>query len=249
MTRLPSKLKHDTIIEAIFELRFEPALLNEAVFGAIYPIVRDRFGDLQHIPLPPSQLPDVIRNTDIQFKYQPLHKLQGNGLSVSIGPRVVSFSAMKPYIGWSKWKPTILTVLSNIFNSNVIKYVERTGLRYLNFIELNIFPLINVNVEIINRNVELKSTTIRTEITDGEYLKILQLANNVSINENGLIKNGSCIDIDIVRNRGISNDAFEKDLEVILNKSHEIEKQLFFNILKPDFLSELGPTYDEVSNG
>jgi len=246
---LPTKLKRDTILEALFELRFEPALPNEAVFGAIYPIVTAIFNDLQHIPLPLSHLPDVVRNSDVQFKYQPLNRLQRKGSSVSIGPRVISFSVTKPYIGWSEWKPTILKVLDNIFDKDVIKYVERAGLRYLNFIEQDVFPLINVNVEIIDKNIKPTSTTIRTEIMEQEYLGILQLTNNASINENGQLKKGSLIDIDIARNREISCNTFKEDLETILDTSHTMEKQLFFNILKTDFLNELGPIYDNVSNG
>jgi len=250
MAGLPSKLKRDTIIEAIFELRFEPALPNEAVFGAVYPIVMRIFGDWQYIPLPPSQLPDVIRNSDIQFKYQPLHRLQGKGLSVSIGPRVVSFSVTKPYIGWSEWKSKILNVLNKIYDNNVIRFVERTGLRYLNFIEQDVFPLINVTLEVIGCDVVTPiATALRTEMKEEEYLKILQLTNNASISENGQMKSGSLIDIDIVRNKGISDNIFKKDLEVILDKSHTLEKQLFFDILRQEFLNELGPIYDKVSNG
>lgn len=249
MVKLPLKLKNDTIIEALFELRFVPALPREAVFGAIYPIVMKLFNGWEHMLLPPSQLPDVVRNNDVQLKYQPLNRLYGKGLSISIGPQVISFSVTKPYIGWSKWKTIIIDVLNNIYDNKVVKSVERTGLRYLNFIGRDVFPLINVNIEIIDGNVKPASTTIRTEMTEEEYLKILQLTNNVSINENGQTKKGSLIDIDIGRNSGISNDTFKKDLEVILDKSHAIEKQLFFDILKADFINELGPVYEEVSNG
>jgi len=250
MTKLPSKLKHDTILEAIFELRFEPALPNEAVFGAVYPIVMGMFRDWQYIPLPPSQLPDVIRNNDIQFKYQPIHRLQGKCLSVNIGPRVVSFSVTKPYIGWSEWKSIILNVLNKIYDGKVIRYVERTGLRYINFIEQDVFPLINVTLEIIGCDVVTPiATAVRTEIKEEEYLKILQLTNNASIPENGQAKKGSLIDIDVVRNREIPDNAFKKNLEIILDKSHTVEKQLFFDILKTEFLNELGPIYDGSSNG
>ena len=248
MTRMPSSLKHDTILEALFELRFEPQPPNEAVFGVIYPIVVSKFPGLKHIPLPVLQLPDIVRNNDIQFKYQPLNRLQGEALSISIGPRVFSFSILKPYIGWSKWKPYILDILSKLSDGGVIKSIERTGLRYLNFIERDVFPLINVGVTIIDSTVQPLSTNVRTEISEGEYTKALQLANNASTNEKGQKKNGSLIDIDIVRNKKITNYDFKINLETILDKSHAIAKQLFFDILKQDFLNELEPAYGEVSD-
>jgi uncharacterized protein (TIGR04255 family) len=249
MTRLPSELKHDTILEAIFELRFEPEPPNEAVFGVIYPIVTKKFSGLKPMSLPILQLPDAIRNADIKFKYQPLNRLQRNDMSISIGPRVINFSIVRPYIGWSKWKPDIMNILNSLSAEHVIKSVERTGLRYLNFIDQNVFPLINADVKIINSSVKPVSTAVRTEISEGEYIKALQLANNVSINENGQAKTGSMIDIDIARNKKIQNYDFKINLETVLDKSHSMAKQLFFDILKDDFLNSLEPVYGEVSNG
>ena len=64
MTKLPSKLKGDTIYEAIFELRFEPEPPNEAVFGLIYPIVMKKNPGLKSVSLALSQLPEAVRNND-----------------------------------------------------------------------------------------------------------------------------------------------------------------------------------------
>jgi len=249
MTKLPSELKNDTIVEAIFELRFEPNPPNEAVFGVIYPIVMTKFPEMKPISLPLLQLPDAVRNSDIQFRYQPLNRLQGDGMSINIGPRVISFSAVKPYVGWSKWKPSIMEILNNLSDVKLIKNAERTGLRYLNFIQGDVFPLIRTEVKIIDSSIKPLSTTVRAEIQEGEYIKALQLANNASINEKGQAKNGSLIDIDIGRNKKISDYDFKINLETILNKSHTMAKQLFFEILKDDFLDKLGPVYEEASNG
>jgi uncharacterized protein (TIGR04255 family) len=248
MTKLPLELKKNIILEAIFELRFEPEPPQEAVFGVIYPIVIKKFQDLKPISLPILQMPEAVRNADINFKYQPLNRLQGDGISISIGPRVISFSIVKPYIGWSKWRPSIVDILNGLSAEHVIKNVERTGLRYLNFIEQDVFPLINAEVKIINSSVKPISTSVRAEIPEGEYIKALQLANNASINEKGQIKNGSLIDIDIVRNKKIQNYDFKINLETILDRSHLLAKQLFFDILKDEFLDKLEPVYGEVSN-
>jgi uncharacterized protein (TIGR04255 family) len=248
MTKLPLALKQDTILEAIFEVYFEPDPPSEAVFGIIYPIVLQKNSNLKHIPLPILQLPETVRNNDPQFKYQPLNRLQVDGLNISIGPRVINFSIIKPYIGWSNWKPSLLDILIKLTEVHVIRNVERTGLRYLNFIERDIFPLINGEIKIIDSTIKPVSTTVRTEIPEGEYMKVLQIANNVTINKNGQMKNGSLVDIDIIRGKKVQNYDFNTNLETILNKSHLMAKQLFFNILKEDFINELDPVYGEVSN-
>jgi len=249
MTKLPLELKHDIIFEAVFELRFEPNIPNGAVFGVIYPIIMEKFPNLSHIPLPILDLPDAVRNSDPQFKYQPLNRLQGEGLSIGIGPRVICFSVLKPYVGWHKWKPIILDILNKLSDKNVIKYIEKTGLRYLNFIDKDVFPLINVEVKVINSTIKTSATTIRTEINEGEYIKALQLANNASMNENGQIKQGSLIDIDITRMKNIQNNDFKFNLETILEKSHSIAKQFFFDILRDNFLEMLEPVYGDNTNG
>jgi uncharacterized protein (TIGR04255 family) len=249
MTKLPLELKKNTILEAIFELRFEPDPPNEAVFGVIYPVVMKKFPALKSISLPILQMPEAVRSADINLKYQPHNRLHGEGISIGIGPRVINFSVVKPYIGWSQWKPDILEVLNGLSNNAVIKNAERTGLRYLNFIEQNVFPLINAEVNIINSSVRPLSTSVRAEIPEGEFIKALQLSNNASVNERGQMKNGSLIDIDVVRNKKIQNYDFRINLETILDRSHLMAKQLFFDILKEDFLNELGPVYGEVSNG
>jgi uncharacterized protein (TIGR04255 family) len=249
MTKLPLELKKNTILEAIFELRFEPEPPNEAVFGVIYPIVMKKFPALKSISLPILQMPEAVRNANIDLKYQPHNRLQGDGISISIGPRVINFSVVKPYIGWSYWKPDIVEILTGLSTNALIKNVERTGLRYLNFIERDVFPLINAEVTIINSSVRPLSTSVRAEIPEGEYIKALQLANNASVNEKGQMKNGSLIDIDVVRNKRIQNNDFKTNLETILDRSHLMAKQLFFDILKESFLNELEPVYGEVSNG
>jgi len=249
MTRLPLELKHDIIFEAVFELRFEPNIPNGAVFGVIYPIIMEKFPNLNHISLPILDLPDAVRNSDPQFKYQPLNRLQGEGLSIGIGPRVICFSVLKPYIGWNKWKPIILDILIKVSDKKVIKYAEKTGLRYLNFINQDVFSLINVEVKVINNTIKPVATTVRTEIQEGEYIKALQIANNASMNENGQIRHGSLIDIDITRMKNLQNNDFKFNLETILDKSHSLAKQLFFDILRDNFLKMLEPVYGGNSNG
>lgn len=248
MSRLPLELKKDTILEAIFELHFDPSPPNEAVFGIIYPFIIKKFSDMQAFSLPLLQIPDTIRNTDMNLRYQPQNRLQRQGMSINIGPRVINFSVVKPYIGWSKWYPSIISILKDISEANVIKNVERSGLRYLNFIDGDVFSLINANIDIINSQIKRESTSIRTEIHDGEYTKILQLINNAMINENQQSKKGSLIDIDIVRNKKASNYDFKINLDTILHKSHILAKQMFFDILKNDFLNTLEPVYGDNAN-
>jgi len=243
MTKLPVKLEHDTIIEAIFELRFETDLPSEAVFGMIYQIIFNIFGDLKYSQLPFSQLPEEIRNNDPQFRYQAFHRLLKDNLCFGVGARVISFSVLRNYIGWSEWRPKIIEIIDKLSEGQIIKSINRMSLRYLNFIERDIFPFINAEIKLIDETTNPSATALRSEIIEDEYLKIIQIANKVSLTNN-INPIGSLIDIEIVSNKKISKVIFKDNFDSKLEQSHKLAKRLFFDILKKDFLNELGPVYD-----
>jgi uncharacterized protein (TIGR04255 family) len=245
MAQLPSKLKYDIIGQAIFELCFEPNLPNEAVFGIVYPIVLKRFPDWEHISLPLAQLPEIVRNNNEQFKYQPQNKLQGDNLSIGIGPRVVSFFIDRPYIGWKNWKPHIMDILNDLCDSHLIKNVRRTSLQYFNLTERGIFQITDAVIKIINCTTKPISTAAKIEMPgEDDYIKALKFVNNIPIEKKGQKEEKSLVNIEIYRNKIIESDDFKINLETILEKSHAMEKDLFFNSLRKDFVDELGPVYD-----
>ena len=64
MTKLPSELKYDTILETMFDLRFEPEPPNEAVFEGIKidtDIYDDNYPEIEEIEVP------VFRKMLFQF--------------------------------------------------------------------------------------------------------------------------------------------------------------------------------------
>ena len=65
----------------------------------------------------------------------------------------------------------------------------------------------------------------------------LQLANNAN-NQNRL---GSIIDIDTFRDHDL--EKFFSKKEEIINRGHTKEKELFYSLLKEDFLNTLNPIY------
>ena len=58
MTKLSSEVKHDTILESIFGLRFKPKLLNEVAFGEKKngtDIYKDNYHEIEVIEVPVSR--------------------------------------------------------------------------------------------------------------------------------------------------------------------------------------------------
>ena len=81
---------------------------------------------------------------------------------------------------------------------------------------------------------------MRTEIKDGDFVKVLQLANSVNATGSFSKKVGSLVDIMCAYN---NQENLLDDIQRILNQAHELEKELFFGLLKPEFLKTLNPEY------
>jgi uncharacterized protein (TIGR04255 family) len=245
MEKLPLRIEHDLIIEALFELRFDSLCPPEAIFGIIYQIISKKYPNIKNIPSPIFPVPEAVRTADPNLKYQPYNRLQNDSYGFNIGPNVMSFFVQKPYIGWSKWKPIIVEILNELTAINLFKTIERTGLRYINFVDKNIFSVTNVSMKIIEKELSNEQTTFRTEYVDGNYIKIVQICNNINMLINNEPATGSLIDIDIGRDlRIIDVQNFKDIIEEILEESHKKTKELFFNLLKKEFLNELGPIYE-----
>jgi len=247
MEKLPLKIKRDLITEALFELRFDSLYPPEAVFGIVYQIISKRYSNIKNFPLPISQVPEIVRNADPNLKYQPHCRLQNENCSYgfNIGPNVMSYFAQKPYIGWSEWKPIILEILAELAKVNLFKTIERTGLRYIDFIDRNIFSVTNISMKIIDEELNKEQTSFRTEYIDGNYIKIVQIFNNINMLMNNEPLFGSLIDIDVIRDfRTIDIQCFQQKIKELLEESHDKAKKMFFRLLKKEFLNELEPIYE-----
>jgi uncharacterized protein (TIGR04255 family) len=244
MNLLPKKLETDLILSAIFELRFSSKIPSEAIFGMCYQVVAKKYPGVGAVRLPITQLPDVVRDSDPNLMYQPHHHLDIDGRGVGIGPKSIQFSVQKPYIGWLKWSNFILELLPDFIKLDIFENIERTGLRYLNFTEKNLSATAKMNISIGSVTITHQPMTFRAEIQEKDHTVVLNLINNAIVEvppSNRLL--GSVIDIDVFKEVNTSATTFQGNAEEILNRSHEIEKKLFFEMLQPDFIATLGPSY------
>lgn len=241
MKRIPKQLKICPIEESVFEIRFSPKFPAEAVFGIIYSAVKDFFPKDSLKQLPVQQIPEQIRLQDPNLKYQALHRLQKENITLSIGPRTLIFGNNKDYLGWNDWSTFFHSVLDEVEDTGILEKVDRIGLRYINIFDGNILE--NTNIELfINSNRLLNETSnLRTELHDSGFIKILQVGNAVNIVANNKHRTGSIIDIDCIYN--FNNENFFENYTELVNTAHDMEKRLFFDLLRADFIDSLKPDY------
>jgi uncharacterized protein (TIGR04255 family) len=243
MYNIPIKIENCPIEEAIFEIRFTTNIPKNAVFGVVYSVVKEDLPKLQELPA--SQIPDHIRQQDPNLRYQHLQRLSKDNLSLNIGNQSIAFSNTKNYLGWAKWSDFIKNILTKLKNTNILNNVERIGLRYINiFNKVNILEKTKIQLQLDQHQLIEETSNLRTELKGDiipNLIKILQVGNAVNIIANGKARTGSVIDIDCIINMKDINfyDSYENLMEI----AHKEEKELFFNLLKEDFLKSMKPSY------
>jgi uncharacterized protein (TIGR04255 family) len=234
--KLPKTITPCPIKDALLEIRFSTKMHPNAVFGLIYNALRHDFlNKVESLPI--LQLPEALRAADPNFRYKPHYKISNDTIVVQIGPDVLSISSFPKYIGWEAFSKKIISIIDKVEKIKIIDKVNRLGIRYVNFFESDIFTNINVKICIQEKNINYKNTVIRTEIGHKDFKSTLQIANN-AYNQTTA---GSVIDIDTFKENGL--DDFFKQKETIINSGHTKEKELFYSLLKKEFLTSLNPEY------
>lgn len=238
---LPKKITPCPIIEAIVQLRFIPAVLPDAVFGIIYQEFEKDFpGKVEKLPI--LQLPEPIRAVDPNLIHQPYYKLSAGNLVFQIGPRVTSLSNLKEYMGWENLAAKLKELFSRLQKLRVVKAVEGLRFRYVNLFKDDVYNNINLRILMNDQPLRTLRKTLRAELDDNGFITILQIANPATVKIKNQSTKGSVIDIDVTH-PAFETDFFE-DMENILEKAHNIEKKLFFSLLKTEFLNTLSPEYE-----
>lgn len=236
--RLPKRISPCPIAESVVELRFTTSLPPQAVFGIIYGKVGKHY-DKKVETLPILELPQVIRTQDPNLKFQPYYKLTGGDFKLQIGPRMISISNVKNYVGWDNFSARFVETFENVTELGVFDKVLRLGLRYINFFDFDIFEKITFQPMMNAEPYVADNLYIKSEKKVGRYNSILQITNNARRIERG--EKGSTIDVDIATEN-------QEDLQISkiaerLEGAHLAEKTIFFGLLRHEYLKSLSPEY------
>ncbi|MDZ7758957.1 MAG: TIGR04255 family protein [Desulfovermiculus sp.] len=67
--KIPKRIDPCPIVEALYEIRFEPNYPSDAIFGLIYKAMKQEFDSFEKLPI--LELPETIRSTDDVLEYKP----------------------------------------------------------------------------------------------------------------------------------------------------------------------------------
>jgi uncharacterized protein (TIGR04255 family) len=239
MNKLPVSINPCPIIEAIFEVRFESSLPDDATFGIVYNQFKDEFQQVEQLPV--LQLPAVIRNQDPNLKFTPHYKIKKDNFIIQIGPKVFSLVNLKDYCGWDKFSKKIHDTYNKLSELKLINKYYRTALRYINvFPDINIFNKSNLKILLNDEQINDNKINFSSEFPYEYGASNLKLINHAEAAIENQVVKGSIIDIDT--NVEINKfDSFQDAIEC----AHHAEKTLFFDLLGNEFLLSLNPVYEE----
>lgn len=238
---LPKQISPCPINQAVVEIRFNSSLPPDAIFGVVFNKLKDSYKVADRLPI--LQLPEAVRNEDSNLLFQPHYKLLKDYYILQIGPKVLSLSIIdQNYTTWESYYSEIQEVFEKINEIGFISEVLRVGLRYINLFIDDIWENININVKIINDEIHSNEIFVRTVLDKGNYKVNLQTGNQLKLEDNKqVVGRASVIDIDTFI-QGEKIEFFE-NMNSILEESHSVEKEIFFGLLKDDFLKSLNPEY------
>lgn len=240
---LPKKLKDDSIIEALCELRFETDELPEITLGRLSD--SGPWKEFNKGRLPPSEIPTNLKMSDAQLKYQADIEFRSsdNEQLVKIGANVISIHRLVQYPGWKVFKPEILNVLNILFKSLPNVKIVRTGFRYINALTSKRHLITDINdlnlVFNVAENKLLGPLNINfLEENSEEHATMTRIATPNFVSGN-IPKDASVvIDLDVFSPNTFQSSDINEMSEWIEN-AHDYEKQAFFRLLTKDILSKL----------
>jgi uncharacterized protein (TIGR04255 family) len=236
-TQIPHKIA-DRIIESVVEIRFDSPWPTDQVADNLFLEFCTKLKYLPGKDLPVKSFPADIREKDPQIKYLPTKELTKDGILLLIGGHVVALVNRKPYLGWEHLSKEINDIADRLKSIGLIEGYQRLGVRYVNFFDSNILKNTNLQIGFLGEQVIDSKINLHFIVDNNPpFVADVRITNNARIVDEGKSLEGSLVDIDVY-----FKDHFEvSKLAELARESHDLEKKIFFHLLKKEFIDSLNP--------
>ncbi len=247
MIPLPSKLDHEPLVDAVFEVR----MIDAPPLADILPgfLLHDLGKGPKVTRLPAADIPYPMRKGDANLQFAPTQRIDLEQFSILIGDRNVIVSCKLPYPKWANFKPMILDVMQRIAKAGLPGTIERYSLKYVNLIqaESHLKQINKINAHIKLGNLEVTEEHIKLQIhqDEGGVVHILSVSTGASGNIGGHMIDGIIVDIDSIRKLdGPNIEDLVNGLADEIESLRQSNKEKFFGCLTEETIEEMGPTYE-----
>ncbi len=228
------QLHPDPIVEAIFEIRFEPndPNVSDALGGLLLSKLRSEYPKFERLPA--ADLPRQFRRLDPELAFRPLQRLVGSDATVSLGDKVFVISANAPYPGWNRFRPKIVQALNALEETGVVKLVSRFSVKYVNLLQGNGLPeqyaMVKFSGQLGNTKLTNALSVIRAEFDQGGYRNIVEMSPNsfVANVADGTKMDGLLLSVDTI---ALNIDTTIANILSKIDDCHSVEKEIFFGAI------------------
>lgn len=149
-------------------MRFDTGMIPEILFGRLAEY--NGWKGLEQRRLPAYDIPLQLRELDANLRSAPVFELRDETghRAIRIGPHVLSYHQLAPYVGWQAFKPELTRATEALFATADRLTLKRMGFRYLNAWRSDVHGIgsirdldlsISVDREVLAGNVNLNFTT------------------------------------------------------------------------------------------
>lgn len=240
LDKLPSRITPCPILEAVLEIRFVTGQDWALLPGLLYTQIKERYPRSERLPI--SNMPEEFFRNDPALTYAPRMRFIGEEFVIQFGPRVVSLLTIGNYPGWGRIQHELAWLLERLELAGFIHEGERLGMRYIDFFEGDIFSRLVLDVRSDGQCVAGVEMNFATVFRRGDLTARLILNNGAMVTRANEIASGSILDLDVWLEAS-EFDVFG-DTSARFEEAHRCNKEIFFGLLKTDFLDSLAPIYE-----
>lgn len=239
----PEKLKQDAILEAILEIRFESKEVPEIIIGRLTDY--EPWREFTRFSTPFASIPTQIRMSNPDMRFKPLVdiKEEKGCRNIKIGPNIISFHNLKPYLGWDGFYKEISEIINSLFDKISGVSVRRIGLRYINALEkekhfIESMSDLNLDVKINDENIST-SFNFNYKSKPEENFNCLTRVATPDLVGGDLPKTTTAyIDIDVFTVENYSTTESKQVLDWVKKARHH-KNEAFFKLLPQDVIEKI----------
>lgn len=231
----PVRLERDLLLDSVVEIRFVSTFAKEEVPTKIFELLYKDFPYSREVTTPPAEM-----RAAEPFKYAVTTILHNNEFSIGFGCNSIAFNCVNGYKGWERFFELIQKYVHLFFSIGLFSEIVRIGLRYVNLFDNTTDLTKHIQLDINFNNIGAYTslhTTLNLQLKKNDCQFVLNIFDTALVNG----RPGSVLDIDVAKNCTIEAN-FEKVCAEI-EEVHREEKAIFINILHPEFLQTLNPSY------
>ena len=241
--RQPVKITPDSLKDTIVAFNFLSDLPPEVLPGFLYQVLPKDFTYLQQAPSVGSIKVDTLNS--IQLGVSKSIQFANETLTVQLNKNMLIFNLVDEYLGWEKYSKCFFDIIQMLFDNKCLKSIKRIGVRYISeYPNKSLSDILKEKPSIKTPYGDGMNITHRVEVRKDNYSIVLSLADKIMKPNSSESENeySSLIDIDVFKLFSSPILGFE-EVKRLTSEFHGIEKDVFFSILKKEFIESLNPVY------